>query len=360
VTTLFDLYGLPKDFPGLDEHQADKDTNRRCDALQATLGQEFDDPRFIPYLQRHEFEALVLASLPSLLGRATREARRRLLTRSAQIEQLHDPLDVALGVGRRFSTRRHPLASSPRRRHHPPMQTTAHGWRILDAEAGVLSLSYRFGGDGLSNCFTAKLPSGGLLVVSPPSRPTDGVFEDLADFGEVEALVANNGYHHMGIGRWRERYPDARCFAAPGASERIAKKSKDAGELEPLAALQGLLGDGVAVVEAPASKAGETWARAKIAGGWAWYASDILANMDQLPANFLFRTLFKLSKSAPGYRVFNLAVKFIIADKKVALGAMLADLRAHPPTVMVPAHGTILTTTSLAADTERLLVDAIG
>ena len=66
VTTLFDLYGLPEDFPGLDAHGSEADTSRRCDALEAALGAEVDDRRFIPYIQRHEFEALVLASLPSL------------------------------------------------------------------------------------------------------------------------------------------------------------------------------------------------------------------------------------------------------------------------------------------------------
>lgn len=66
VTTLFDLYGLPDDFPGLQDHESDRDTNRRCDALQHALGEVVNDRRFIPYLQRHEFEALVLASLDSL------------------------------------------------------------------------------------------------------------------------------------------------------------------------------------------------------------------------------------------------------------------------------------------------------
>ena len=68
VTTLFDLYGLPSDFPGMDIHRDDTDTNRRCDALQASLGAAFGDRRLIPYIQRHEFEALVLASLPALRG----------------------------------------------------------------------------------------------------------------------------------------------------------------------------------------------------------------------------------------------------------------------------------------------------
>jgi hypothetical protein len=68
VTTLFDLYGLPSDFPGVDTHGDDLDTERRCDVLQASLGAVFEDRRLIPYIQRHEFEALVLASLPALRG----------------------------------------------------------------------------------------------------------------------------------------------------------------------------------------------------------------------------------------------------------------------------------------------------
>jgi len=66
VTTLFDLYGLPEDFPGMSEHGLDPDTNRRCDMLQTALADTFSDRRLLPYLQRHEFEALVLASLTSL------------------------------------------------------------------------------------------------------------------------------------------------------------------------------------------------------------------------------------------------------------------------------------------------------
>jgi hypothetical protein len=239
------------------------------------------------------------------------------------------------------------------------MQTTQHGWRIIDGDAGVLSFTYKFGGEGQANCFTAKLPSGGLMIISPPSKSTPEEMADLGPYGDVEVIVANNGYHHLGIPRWRQKFPNARCFAAPGAAKRIAKKNKEAGELEPLSALQPLLGDDVGVIETPASKLGETWAWAKIAGGYAWYASDILINMPQLPPGFIVRTLFKLSKSAPGYRLFNFAVKFIIQDKKRALSVMLDDVRQHPPTVMVPAHGQILADASVPAQTEQLLSASI-
>ncbi len=66
VTTMFDLYGLPDDFPGIEQHGSDTDTVRRCETLERSLAETLGDFRLVPYLQRHEFEALVLASLPSL------------------------------------------------------------------------------------------------------------------------------------------------------------------------------------------------------------------------------------------------------------------------------------------------------
>ena len=68
VTTIFDLYGLPRGFPGLKDFAATADTHVRCDQLEAAMAAAVDDKRFIPYLQRHEFEALVLAGLPTLEG----------------------------------------------------------------------------------------------------------------------------------------------------------------------------------------------------------------------------------------------------------------------------------------------------
>jgi hypothetical protein len=66
VTTMFDLYGLPAGFPGLEEHGVVGDTVRRAALLEAALAADIQDWRFIPYLQRHEFEALVLAGLDAL------------------------------------------------------------------------------------------------------------------------------------------------------------------------------------------------------------------------------------------------------------------------------------------------------
>lgn len=63
VTTMVDLYALPRDFPGLDaqETRSAGDCYARVRALERAFARDLDDPRFIPYLSLHEFEALVLA-----------------------------------------------------------------------------------------------------------------------------------------------------------------------------------------------------------------------------------------------------------------------------------------------------------
>lgn len=66
VTSLFDLYGLPEDFPRLSEHAAERNTVRRADLLESAMSEDLEDRRFIPYVQRHEFEALVLSGLEHL------------------------------------------------------------------------------------------------------------------------------------------------------------------------------------------------------------------------------------------------------------------------------------------------------
>lgn len=61
-TTMFDLYGLPVDFPGSGEASSVSDPYERVEVLESALSQDVSDRRFIPYIQLHEFEALLFAS----------------------------------------------------------------------------------------------------------------------------------------------------------------------------------------------------------------------------------------------------------------------------------------------------------
>lgn len=60
-TTMLDLYALPNEFPQFDEARNKSNPYQRVEQLESALFNEINDPRFIPYIQLHEFEALILS-----------------------------------------------------------------------------------------------------------------------------------------------------------------------------------------------------------------------------------------------------------------------------------------------------------
>lgn len=60
-STMFDLYGLPKDFPGYEESIKKQNPYEKVRMLEDAFYADINDRRFIPYIQLHEFETLILA-----------------------------------------------------------------------------------------------------------------------------------------------------------------------------------------------------------------------------------------------------------------------------------------------------------
>lgn len=60
-TTMFDFYALPSDFPGYERIKGISDSYQKIELLERALKEDINDYRFVPYIQLHEFEALVLA-----------------------------------------------------------------------------------------------------------------------------------------------------------------------------------------------------------------------------------------------------------------------------------------------------------
>ncbi len=98
-TTMFDLYGLPTDFPGYSTAAHD-DPYQRVAALEDALGNDISDPRFIPYIQLHEFEALMLSDPQALDSQFDNRADgiARLVSMASQFpspEHINDSTDTA-------------------------------------------------------------------------------------------------------------------------------------------------------------------------------------------------------------------------------------------------------------------------
>jgi hypothetical protein len=62
-TTMFDFYGLPHDFPGFEAAKNISDPYKKIQEIEAKLGDDMASPRFIPYLQLHEYETLLFSDL---------------------------------------------------------------------------------------------------------------------------------------------------------------------------------------------------------------------------------------------------------------------------------------------------------
>lgn len=65
-TTMIDYYHLPTDFPGQQDVGKKPDADTKIEHLESSFKNDVNHPRFKPYLQKHEYEALLLAK-PSCL-----------------------------------------------------------------------------------------------------------------------------------------------------------------------------------------------------------------------------------------------------------------------------------------------------
>lgn len=65
-TSMFDFYRLPTDFPGMN-HSA-KSSIAKVKHIESAFATDIDFHRFIPYIQMHEFEALLFADITLLKG----------------------------------------------------------------------------------------------------------------------------------------------------------------------------------------------------------------------------------------------------------------------------------------------------
>lgn len=208
------------------------------------------------------------------------------------------------------------------------------GWNVIDAERSVLWREYEFSKGAFAT--TLVFRSGdGLVVVSPGSRLDPGDYDVLKDFGEVRALIANNGFHHLGHIPWREHFPKAESYAAPQALARLRKKRP-----EVLFRTLGDLSLPPTVRAHPMSgfKNGELFFTIGTQKGCVWYTGDPLTNIQRTPGPPI-SWLFSLTDSAPGFRLFRPSVWFFVKDRRALRQHVERLLAEEPPAIIVPAHG---------------------
>jgi hypothetical protein len=72
-----------------------------------------------------------------------------------------------------------------------------------------------------------RLRDGGLWVWSPIALD-EALAEAVTALGPVRHLVSPNKLHHLYLGPWKQRFPEARLYASPGLARRRADLAFDA------------------------------------------------------------------------------------------------------------------------------------
>jgi hypothetical protein len=72
LSTMFDLYGLPGNFPGYETAKKHSDPYRIVECREKLFSESIQDSRFMPYLQLHEFEALLFTDIDAFVKYGTR------------------------------------------------------------------------------------------------------------------------------------------------------------------------------------------------------------------------------------------------------------------------------------------------
>ena len=99
LTTMFDLYKLPTEFPGFDHAMNLNDPYLKVHHLENGLAADIANPRFIPYIQLHEFEGLLFSDVQALDAILTVYHSRSHLTTLQQIrDQFKTPEEIDDGA----------------------------------------------------------------------------------------------------------------------------------------------------------------------------------------------------------------------------------------------------------------------
>lgn len=95
LTTMFDLYKLPTDFPGIEQAWHFGDPYQKVSHLEGSLAADIAAPRCIPYVQLHEFEGLLFSDIQAIDAILKVHHNRSQLTILQQIRtQFRTPEEV--------------------------------------------------------------------------------------------------------------------------------------------------------------------------------------------------------------------------------------------------------------------------
>jgi hypothetical protein len=105
LTTMFDLYKLPDDFPRFDEAMRKSNPYEKVKIIEEGFREEITSSHFIPYIQLHEFEGLLFSNIEVIdevlrpyQDRSQLEMLREIRSQFATPEEINDGRNTAPSI----------------------------------------------------------------------------------------------------------------------------------------------------------------------------------------------------------------------------------------------------------------------
>jgi hypothetical protein len=102
LTTMFDLYGLPENFPKMDEARKYSNPYKKVEIIENGFADDINNANFIPYIQLHEFEGLLFSDveiinycLSSLSSRSYLSELRKIRSQFKTPEEINNNIETA-------------------------------------------------------------------------------------------------------------------------------------------------------------------------------------------------------------------------------------------------------------------------
>lgn len=176
---------------------------------------------------------------------------------------------------------------------------------------------------------------GGLLLHSP-TWLGDATVADVEAHGRPTLLFAPNHFHHLGLPRFRERWPEARAAAGRLALRRLGARGH-----ATLAATDDVeLGAGVRWLTPEGTKSGETWLSVDDdpSAGPTWIVCDAFFHEPE-PVRGVEGVLLRLTSASPGLCIGKTFTGLCLADKRRYRAWVLDAIAREQPRRVLFSHG---------------------
>ncbi len=195
---------------------------------------------------------------------------------------------------------------------------------------------------------------GGELLIYSPTHIDDATYEQIERLGRVRWLVAPNHFHHLGLARYRARFPDALAVASSQALRRLASK----GHLGLRSAEEVELPPAARFLVLPHTKNGETWLSLASDSGRMWLVCDGFFH-EPRPVTGVEGFVLRALKIAPGLCIGATFTQLCVADRGRYRDAVLDLLAKERPSGVYFSHGEPLSD-DVTARLTTLLVQRFG